>query len=220
MDPYKHLAGLLGRRMSSTQGPYLHRTTQNTVGTWIFMSCMGFEPTITAVKISYLSKLFIPLEPVFQNWEFVSYQVRVFTVPWHIHSLTIHDNWVNIATGWIRFQSHSIRCAMRDYRKLSSTVCSWDSIFHSVGLEGWIPRTEVSIELFVSFEVFTAVTIKNAVFWDVAPCRYCVNRRFGGTYRHHLQGIRNPRARNQREQIVAATLSLFRLYSVVGWWEW
>jgi hypothetical protein len=21
--------------------------------------------------------------------------------------------------------------------------------------------------------------MKNAVFWDVAPCRYCVNRRFG-----------------------------------------
>jgi hypothetical protein len=27
------------------------------------------------------------------------------------------------------------------------------------------------------------VTMKNAVFWDVAPCRYCVNRRFGGMYR-------------------------------------
>jgi hypothetical protein len=23
--------------------------------------------------------------------------------------------------------------------------------------------------------------MKNAVFWDVAPCRYCVKRRFGGT---------------------------------------
>jgi hypothetical protein len=34
----------------------------------------------------------------------------------------------------------------------------------------------------VRFEVFTAVTMKNAVFWDVAPCRSCVNRRFGGTY--------------------------------------
>jgi hypothetical protein len=25
--------------------------------------------------------------------------------------------------------------------------------------------------------------MKNAVFWNVAPCRYLVNRRFGGTYR-------------------------------------
>jgi hypothetical protein len=44
---------------------------------------------------------------------------------------------------------------------------------------------------------------KNAVFWDVAPCRYCVNRRFEGTYRLHLQGIRIPQARNQREQVAA-----------------
>jgi hypothetical protein len=28
----------------------------------------------------------------------------------------------------------------------------------------------------------------NAVFWDVAPCRSCANRRFLGTYRLHLQG--------------------------------
>jgi hypothetical protein len=30
----------------------------------------------------------------------------------------------------------------------------------------------------VRFEVITAVTMQNAVFWDVAPCRYFVNRRF------------------------------------------
>jgi hypothetical protein len=35
---------------------------------------------------------------------------------------------------------------------------------------------------------FTAVTMKNVVFWGVALCRCCVNRRFGGTYRLHLQG--------------------------------
>jgi hypothetical protein len=29
--------------------------------------------------------------------------------------------------------------------------------------------------------------MKNSVFWDMAPCRSCVNRRFGGTYRLHLQ---------------------------------
>jgi hypothetical protein len=46
--------------------------------------------------------------------------------------------------------------------------------------------------------------MKNAVFWDVAPCRYFVNRRFGGTYRLSLQGIRNPLAMNQREQVAVA----------------
>jgi hypothetical protein len=33
----------------------------------------------------------------------------------------------------------------------------------------------------VRFEVFTAVTMKKAVFWDVASCSSCVNRRFGAT---------------------------------------
>jgi hypothetical protein len=33
----------------------------------------------------------------------------------------------------------------------------------------------------VRFEVFTAVTMKNAVFWDVTPFGFCINGRFGGT---------------------------------------
>jgi hypothetical protein len=40
----------------------------------------------------------------------------------------------------------------------------------------------------VRFEDFTAVTIKNFDFWDVAPCRSCVNQRFGEIYHLHLQG--------------------------------
>jgi hypothetical protein len=35
--------------------------------------------------------------------------------------------------------------------------------------------------LYVRFEVFTAVTMKNAVFWDVTSCGSCKNRHFGGT---------------------------------------
>jgi hypothetical protein len=33
----------------------------------------------------------------------------------------------------------------------------------------------------VRFEVFTAVTMKNVIFWDVTLCGSCKNRRFGGT---------------------------------------
>jgi hypothetical protein len=33
----------------------------------------------------------------------------------------------------------------------------------------------------VRLEVFTAVTMKNGVFWDVTPWGSCKNRRFGGT---------------------------------------
>jgi hypothetical protein len=34
-------------------------------------------------------------------------------------------------------------------------------------------------KLFIKLEVFTAVTMMNAVFWDVTPCGSCKNRRFG-----------------------------------------
>jgi hypothetical protein len=37
--------------------------------------------------------------------------------------------------------------------------------------------------IYVRFEVFTSVTMKNGVFWDATPCGYCKNRRFGRTYR-------------------------------------
>jgi hypothetical protein len=34
---------------------------------------------------------------------------------------------------------------------------------------------------FVRFEVFTAVAMKNGVFWDVTPCGSCKNRHLGRT---------------------------------------
>jgi hypothetical protein len=43
----------------------------------------------------------------------------------------------------------------------------------------------------VTFEVFTAVTMKNGVFLDVTPCGSCKNRRFGGTYRIYHQSNKN-----------------------------
>jgi hypothetical protein len=42
--------------------------------------------------------------------------------------------------------------------------------------------------LHVTYEVFTAVTMKNVVFWDVTPCGSSKSRRFGGTCRLHHQG--------------------------------
>jgi hypothetical protein len=44
---------------------------------------------------------------------------------------------------------------------------------------------------YVTFEVFTAVTMKNGVFWDVTSCGSCKNRRFGGTSRLLPQGGKN-----------------------------
>jgi hypothetical protein len=44
---------------------------------------------------------------------------------------------------------------------------------------------------YVGFEVLTAVVMKSYIFWDITSCSPIkVNRRFGGTYRLHLQGRR------------------------------
>jgi hypothetical protein len=68
------------------------------------------------------------------------------------------------------------------------------------------------MEHYVRFEAFTAVTMKNVVFWDVELCRSCVNRHFGGTYRLHLQGrkIRERRTSMERwlEEVVERDFEL------------
>jgi hypothetical protein len=52
---------------------------------------------------------------------------------------------------------------------------------------------------FVRFEVSTVVTMKNAIFWEMTPCGYSKNRRFGGTYRLRHQGA-------LESELVAVTL--------------
>jgi hypothetical protein len=42
-----------------------------------------------------------------------------------------------------------------------------------------------------TWEVFTAVAKKKAVFCDKATCWFNISRRFGGTCRFHLKGIGN-----------------------------
>jgi hypothetical protein len=37
-----------------------------------------------------------------------------------------------------------------------------------------------SYKTMLRFEIFTGVTIRNAIFWDVTPGGSCRNRRFGG----------------------------------------
>jgi hypothetical protein len=59
---------------------------------------------------------------------------------------------------------------------------------HVVALEIYQSKKVINKLCFVGFEVFTAVTVKNAVSWDVAPCGSFKNRRFGVTCRLLLQG--------------------------------
>jgi hypothetical protein len=57
------------------------------------------------------------------------------------------------------------------------------------------PVKWMTIHTSVRFEVFTAVTMSNAVFWDVTPCDSCKYRRFGGMYRLQYQSDKNRRAK-------------------------
>jgi hypothetical protein len=71
-----------------------------------------------------------------------------------------------------------------------SSVCVWCDYMHAclcvytVHLKS-IEKIFVTfinmLSHYVRFEVFTAVTMKNDVFWDVTPCGSCKNRRFGET---------------------------------------
>jgi hypothetical protein len=49
---------------------------------------------------------------------------------------------------------------------------------------------------YVKFEVFTSMTMKNAISWDLKPRGSFKNRLFGGTYLLHHHGNKNGRTRD------------------------
>jgi hypothetical protein len=58
------------------------------------------------------------------------------------------------------------------------------------GSFGFMKKSRIQ-KFHVGFDVFIAVVMKSIIFRDVTPCSLlCCNRRFGGTYRLHLQGRR------------------------------
>jgi hypothetical protein len=65
------------------------------------------------------------------------------------------------------------------------TFCNWDylSILFWRGILSGdsVLKAVLKPSANVRFEVFTAVTKKNGVFWDVTPCGSCKNRRFGAS---------------------------------------
>jgi hypothetical protein len=56
------------------------------------------------------------------------------------------------------------------------------------------PLQSPASSCFVRFDILTALTVKNVVFWDVMTCGSYKNRRFGVTYHLHHQGEQNQRA--------------------------
>jgi hypothetical protein len=58
-------------------------------------------------------------------------------------------------------------------------------------------RVACDLILQVRFEVFTAVTMKNVIVWDMTPRDSCKNRRFGRKYRLHYSSNKNRQASNK-----------------------
>jgi hypothetical protein len=70
------------------------------------------------------------------------------------------------------------------------------------------PKDYKSKKYSVGFEVFTLVVIKDIIFWDKTPCSpLSFNRRFGGTYRLHLQGRINRFSKPASNQVASRMLS-------------
>jgi hypothetical protein len=62
-------------------------------------------------------------------------------------------------------------------------------------LEHFVQKLQERI-IYVRFEVLAAMTMKNALFWDVTQCESCNNRRLGKTYLLYNQAYKNRWKRN------------------------
>jgi hypothetical protein len=65
----------------------------------------------------------------------------------------------------------------------------------------WSRPLNIYLRSILIFEVLTAVVVNNTIFWDITPCSPLrVDRRFGGTYRLHVQGREISRARKRENR--------------------
>jgi hypothetical protein len=79
----------------------------------------------------------------------------------------------------VQFVTTGSRCHIISI--LNSTACKVGTLCPEYSLSVGLCVGTTNKKCIVRFEVFTAVTMKNGVFWDVTPCGSCKNRRFGGT---------------------------------------
>jgi hypothetical protein len=73
--------------------------------------------------------------------------------------------------------------------------------------------------LLVGFEVFTAVTVKSTVFWDVILCSLVEVQHFGGTYYLQIQGrrVNQTTSKKQAENQQAVPVAYLTLWP--GRWK-
>jgi hypothetical protein len=77
-------------------------------------------------------------------------------------------------------------------------------------MRGYCVNTAINI----GFEVLTAVDMKFAIFWDIAPCCPYMIRRIGGKYRLHLQSRKSA----EQQTSVRAGSRVFRIFLMLVSW--
>jgi hypothetical protein len=112
-----------------------------------------------------------------------TFRLAVHTTSFDIHNIIFRDICFYI-TNWT----------------LDQVFCLWLCMFFGIFQAKYI----------VGFEVLTAVVMKNNIFWDTKSCSPLkLNRRFGGTYRLHLQVRKISQTRTQRESTWQSELGWF-----------
>jgi hypothetical protein len=105
---------------------------------------------------------------------------------WH-NSLWSSGSWLPKSRKRVLPPSHPPGKELFNYQVEDMRECSdWDAMLEAERSRVRDPLRSIifcNLPNPVRFEVFTAVTMMNGVFYDVTPCGSCKNRRFGGTYR-------------------------------------
>jgi hypothetical protein len=110
-----------------------------------------------------------------------------------------------ISMWWIQGPKPASRCVNLNSNILCYGYVHWLYCCQCLRTDSYVSETNnlltedsrTKSHSFWRFDVFTSVTMKNYVFWDVMPCVSCKNRRFGGTYCLRHQGDKNQQSRNK-----------------------
>jgi hypothetical protein len=110
-----------------------------------------------------------------------------FAYLWVWHSLEPRHKYTGI-TVFGKFLAWRLPDVGTEFERLSNLWRDAKSVNISLNTVTSAPRSSNYLRVPFDRLFQRSFPLKNVVFWDVALCRSCVNRRFGGTYRLHLQG--------------------------------
>jgi hypothetical protein len=117
------------------------------------------------------------------------------------------------------FESCVVIISLQNMKINFELFCRLVLIFRCVGRMSdrfFFPYFTKQSFFYVGFEGFTAVVLTSTIILDITPCSPLrSNRRFGGTYRLHLQGRKISWAINQREHSACYLLSRWFLTQLI-----